>query len=292
MANVVRMQAPEIPVPQVRDLLVTGADGRLPARSYHPEPGRRLPLVVYLHGGGWALGGLEEADRPCRRLAVSAGCVVVAVEYRRAPETKFPGPLEDCVQAVRWLVDNAEAVGADSAHVALLGDSAGGNLAAAATVRLRDEGGPRIDAQVLLYPCLAPARTTTFASYEQYADGPLMTRADMEWFWDHYLRSEADEHDPAAAPLLAADLAGLPSALVVVAELDPLRDEGLAYAERLRTAGVRTESAVFRGAAHGFWWMDREMRQATELDEQIARFLRAATAPRRERPPGMQSTLR
>lgn len=275
MENVTRLQAPEVSVARVRDLLVAGAQGMLPARVYHPEPGRRLPMVVYLHGGGWALGGLREADRPCRRLASTAGCVVVAIDYRRAPETKFPGPLEDCIHAVRWLAANAEDIDADDNRVTLLGDSAGGNLVAATSMRLRDEGGPRLASQILVYPCLAPARTSTFASYEQYAEGPLMTRSDMEWFWDLYLRTEIDESDPAAAPLLAPDLADLPPTLVVVAELDPLRDEGLAYAERLREAGVPTESTIYRGAAHGFWWMDGEMRQAEELTEQIARHLGA-----------------
>lgn len=267
------MQAPEVPVAQVRDLLVPGAAGRLPARMYHPRPGHRLPLVIYLHGGGWVLGGLRAADRPCRRLAVTADCVVVSIEYRRAPETEFPGPLDDCVCAVSWLAANADALEGDPEQVVLFGDSAGGNLAAATTLRLRDHGGPQVAAQILLYPCLAPARTSTSASYEQFADGPLMTRADLEWFWDHYLRSEDDESDPYAAPLIAEELDGLPPAVVVVAELDPLRDEGLAYAERLRAAGVKTEVTVYRGAAHGFWWMDGEMRQATDLTEQLARFL-------------------
>ena len=279
LANVTRLQGPETPVAQVRDLLVPGAAGQLPARVYHPDPSRPLPLVVYFHGGGWTLGGLAEGDRPCKRLAVASDCVVVAVEYRRAPETKFPGPLDDCVQAVRWLAAHPDAVEADGEHVVLLGDSAGGNLAAATTLCLRDDGGPSLAAQVLLYPCLAPARTSTFASYTQYADGPLMTRAEMEWFWAHYLRSVTDEQDPLAAPLVAPDLAGLPPALVVVAELDPLRDEGLAYAERLRAAGVRTESTVYRGAAHGFWWMDGEMRQA-ELTGQLGRYLRALSTHR------------
>lgn len=283
LEGVVRLQAPETPVAQVRDLLVPGEAGQLPARAYHPDPGRRLPLVVYVHGGGWVLGGIAPADRPCRRLAVAANCVVVSLDYRRAPETPFPGPLEDCVSAVRWLAAHPEAVGADGGRLTLLGDSAGGNLVAATSRRLcdsggdegGDEGGPRVDRQILLYPCLVPSRTGTFASRDTYADGPLLTRAELDWFWGHYLRSEADEHDPAAAPLLAADLSGLPSTTLVVAELDPLRDEGLAYAERLRDAGVPTEVTVYQGAAHGFWWMDGEMRQAGELTEQIARVLRA-----------------
>jgi acetyl esterase len=273
--QVTRLQAPENPVARVRDLLVPGAGGQLPARAYHPDPDRRLPLVIYVHGGGWVLGGIAVADRPCRRLAVAGDCVVVSIEYRRAPETKFPGPLEDCVHAVRWLAANTQAIGADGERIVLLGDSAGGNLVAATTLCLRDAGGPRVDAQVLLYPCLAPARTSAFASYEKYADGPLMTRGEMEWFWDHYLRSAADGQDPRAAPLLATDVSGLPPTTIMVAELDPLRDEGMAYADRLRAAGVAADVTVFRGAAHGFWWMDGEMRQAAELTEQLGRMLRA-----------------
>jgi len=272
---VTALQAPETPLPRVRDLLVPGASGDLPARVYHPDPSRALPLVVYVHGGGWVLGGIAAADRPCRRLAAAAECVVVSIEYRRAPETKFPGPLEDCVCAVKWLATHAELVGGERHRLVLMGDSAGGNLVAATVQRLRDEAGPPVERQILLYPCLVPPGVGGFASYEQYADGPLMSKAEMQWFWNHYLRSEADERDAAAAPLLAGDLSGLPAATVVVAELDPLRDEGLAYAERLRTAGVPTEVEVFRGAAHGFWWLDGEMRQAGELTDRLARQLRA-----------------
>lgn len=274
LENVTRLQAPKTPLAEVRDLLVPGATGELPARLYHPDPTRTLPLVIYVHGGGWVLGGIRPADGPCRRLAAAAECAVVAIEYRRAPETKFPGPLEDCINAVRWLAVHADQVGGDREHLVLMGDSAGGNLVAATAQRLRDEAGPPVERQILIYPCLLPPRANTFASFEQYADGPLMSKAEMEWFWRHYLRSDADEDNPAAAPLLAGDLSGLPPATVVVAELDPLRDEGLAYAERLRDVGVRTEVEVYRGAAHGFWWMDGEMRQAVELTEMLARQLR------------------
>lgn len=275
LSNVTRLQAPEASVAQVRDVLVPGAAGEIPARIYDPDPSRPLPLVVYVHGGGWMLGDIAAADRPCRRLAVAGDCVIVSLGYRRAPETKFPGPLDDCVHAVRWAAAHTETLGADPDRLVLLGDSAGGNLVAATALRLRDEGGPEVDAQILLYPCLAPARTSTFASYTEFADGPLMTRAEMEWFWDHYLRSEADETDPYAAPLMAEELTGLPPTLVIAAELDPLRDDGLSYAERLRDAGVKTEVTVYRGAAHGFWWMDGEMRQAAELTEQLAPILQA-----------------
>ena len=220
------------------------------------------------------LGSLRAADGPCRRLAKAAGCVVVSVAYRLAPETKFPGPLEDCVCAVRWIGTHQQDVGGDGARLVLLGDSAGGNLVAGTSLQLRDEDGPRIDGQVLLYPALAPARTNRFPSYEQNADGPLMTRREMLWFWDHYLRDEADETDPRAAPLVVADLSGLPATTVVVCELDVLRDEGLAYADRLRAAGVPMTATVYPGAAHGFWWMDAVMVQADELTRQLVPVLR------------------
>ena len=177
---------------------------------------------------------------------------------------------------MRWLASRVEEFGGIG-RVVLLGDSAGGNLAAATSMCLRDAGGPRVDVQVLLYPCLAPARGSTFRSYAQQADGPVLTRAEMTWFWDHYLVAEADELDPRAAPLLAPDLSGLPPTTVVVCELDPLRDEGLAYAERLQTAGVETDVICYPGAAHGFWWMDGVMRQAGELTAQLGPILRGDT---------------
>lgn len=272
LEGVTGVQLPPPDGVRTRDLLVPGAAGLLPARVY--DPGTPGPLVVYLHGGGWVLGSIRAADGPCRRLAQASGCTVVSLAYRLAPETRFPGPVQDCVAAVRWLGASAAEVGSDGSRLVLVGDSAGGNLVAATTLVLRDEGGPAVDAQVLLYPALHPARSDRFASYRENADGPLMTRREMLWFWDLYLRDEADEADPLAVPLAAPDLAGLPPATVVVCELDVLRDEGLSYAERLREAGVPTSTTVYPGAAHGFWWMDAEMSQAAELTAQLAPVLR------------------
>ena len=272
LEGVTRVQQPAVDVASVRDMLVPGAAGMLPARVYHPDPGRALPLVVYLHGGGWVLGSIRAADRPCRKLARDSGCVVVSLDYRLAPETKFPGPLEDCVAAVSWLRAHAADVGAAPGRLDLVGDSAGGNLVAATTLCLRDRGGVQVDSQVLLYPCLLPERGSPFASYADNADGPLMTRREMAWFWGHYLRTDSDAQDPLAAPLLA-DLHGLPPATVVVCELDVLRDEGLAYADRLREQGVPVETTVYRGAPHGFWWMDAALSQADELTAQLATLL-------------------
>lgn len=266
LEEVTRLQLPEQSVASVRDILVPGAAGELPARVYNPDPGRTLPIVVYLHGGGWVLGSVTAADRPCRRLCREGDCIVVSVDYRRAPETRFPGPLEDCLAAVRWIAAHAGDLGADSERLVLMGDSAGGNLAAAVTQSLGGEEGVRIARQLLLYPCLYPARGTDFPSYRQHGDGPLMTAGEMEWFWNHYLGETGDGRDPSAAPLLAGDFSGLPPATIVVAEVDVLRDEGLAYAQKLSTAGVDVNVILFPGAPHGFWWMDAALAQARELD--------------------------
>lgn len=273
LEGVTRLQRPPAQVAAVRDLLVPGPTGALPARLYDPSPGQPGPLAVYLHGGGWVLGSIETADRPCRSLAAASGWRVLSLGYRLAPETRFPGPLEDCLAGVRWAAAQGDLAGGGEPLV-LIGDSAGGNLAAATALCLRDAGERLVAAQLLLYPALAPARGSTSPSYAERAGGPFMTRREMEWFWDLYLPSAADGTDPRAAPLLAPDLSELPAATVVVCELDPLRDEGLAYVTRLRAAGVSTQVRMFAGAAHGFWWMDAAMTQAAELTGYLAEVLR------------------
>ncbi len=275
LEEVTRLQSPPVHVEEVRDLEIAGASATVSARLYNPTPGESLPLVIYLHGGGWVLGSIAAADRPCRRLSVAGNCIVVSVEYRLAPETKFPGPLQDCVQAVRWIADHARDFGGRPDCLILMGDSAGGNLAAATTLVLRDEGGPAIAAQILLYPVLYPSADSPFESYTENANAPLLGRATMDWFWGHYLPSPADGDNPLAAPLKAPDVSGLPAATIIVAELDPLRDEGLAYAERLEDAGVPVVTTLYPGAAHGFWWMDAALSQAADLDEQLGNAIRA-----------------
>ncbi|GAB2932011.1 hypothetical protein GCM10027047_30470 [Rhodococcus aerolatus] len=275
--GVTRSQGPATAVAQVRDVLLPGDAGLLPARVYDPSPGTPAPLVVYLHGGGWALGGVRAADRPCRALAAASGCVVVSLEYRRAPETRFPGPLLDCVAAVRALAADPGRVGAAAdAGLVLVGDSAGGNLAAGTSVVL---GRGVVTGQVLVYPCLFPAAGSPYPSMTEHAAGPLMTRAELAWFWDLYLGADGDASDPRAVPLRAADLGEQPPTHVVTAELDPLRDEGLAYAARLAEAGVPVGTTTYPGAAHGFWWLDAVMSQAGELTAELAGLVHALRRP-------------
>lgn len=272
------MQGERVPVASVRDLLVDGAAGRLPARLYHPAPGTALPLVVYLHGGGWTAGSVAAADRPCRALAAAAGAAVLSVEYRLAPETPFPGGLSDCVAAVRGLPARADELGVDAQRIAVAGESAGANLAAALALVLRDRGGPRLAHQLLLYPCLAPVEDDGYPSRRENAEGYQLGWADVRWFWEHYLdptTAAADARDPHAAPLLAPDLRGLPPATVVTAEFDPLRDEGIAYARRLRADGVPVELIEWAGAIHGFFWMAGELAAGRELIARAGAALRA-----------------
>jgi acetyl esterase len=249
----------------VRDILVPGPAGMLPVRVYHPAPGETRPLVVYFHGGGWVFGDIEIADKPCRALANVSRCVVASVNYRLSPESKFPAPAEDCYAATNWLAEHAAEIGANQNAVAVAGDSAGGNLAAVVTLMARDRRGPKLAFQLLIYPVTAPARSTQFDSYAQNAEGYLLTRTAMEWFWDHYLVSPGDGESPYASPLHAPDLAGLPPAMVVTAQFDPLRDEGRAYARRLREAGVAVRESHYDDMIHGFFWMAGALDRGKEL---------------------------
>ena len=264
-------------VAEVRDILAPGPAGQLPVRLYHPSPGTPLPLVVYFHGGGWVIGDVEIVDKPCRALANASRCVVASVNYRLSPETKFPGPLEDCYSATRWLAEQARALAVDPRRLAVAGDSAGGNLAAAVALMSRDRGGPKIAYQLLIYPVTAPAEGSPFASYRDNADGYLLTRRSMEWFWQQYLAAPKDSKSPYAAPLHASDLSGLPPAMVVTAEFDPLRDEGRAYAKRLQDAGVTVRAVHYEDMIHGFFWMagavDRGRDLIAEMGEELRRQL-------------------
>ncbi|MFC6835364.1 alpha/beta hydrolase [Halomarina ordinaria] len=235
------------PVAEVMDLEVT--EEGIPVRVYVPEGQGPYPTLVYLHGGGWVIGDLDTYDATCRALANAADRMVVSVDYRLAPEHPFPVPLEDCYAAAEWVFDAAETMQVDTDNVAIGGDSAGGNLATAVALMARDRDGPEFARQVLVYPVTDYDFDTP--SYEENADGYLLTRADMEWFWDHYLRDEVDGSHPYASPLRARDLSGLPPATVVTCGFDPLRDEGATYADRLADAGVDVNHVHYADAIHG-----------------------------------------
>ncbi|MBU6281526.1 alpha/beta hydrolase [bacterium] len=258
----------------IRDREIPGPHGPIPVRVYAPESTGPHPLLAYFHGGGWVLGSVSTADVACRALAAATGCVLVSVDYRLAPEHEFPVPLDDCTAAVRWLAEHAAEVDADPTRIAVGGDSAGGNLSAAVALRLRDEGGPRLAHQLLVYPVTDASFGTR--SYRENGEGYFLTRAGMEWFWGHYLPGPEQAANPLASPLRAPDLRGLPPATVITAEFDPLRDEGEAYAERLREAGVPTRLTRYDGVIHGFFGMVDTLDQADEAIREAAAALRAS----------------
>jgi acetyl esterase len=237
-------------VGRVEDRAIPGPAGELPVRIYTPEGAGPFPLIVFFHGGGFVLCGLDSHDALARSLCNGAGAVVVSVDYRLAPEARFPAAPEDCYAATCWAVDNAAELGADAARVAVAGDSAGGNLAAVVSLIAKERGGPDLAHQLLIYPVTSNDLTTP--SYEENAEDYFLTREMMRWFWHHYLEREQDGANPLASPLRAEDLTGLPAATVITAELDPLRDEGEAYARRLEEAGVPTHLVRYDGVIHGF----------------------------------------
>jgi acetyl esterase len=235
--------------------LIPGPAGDIPVRVYTPYgvAGRGpVPVIVYFHGGGWVIGSLASHDGTCRNLAQASGCIVVAVDYRLAPETRYPGAVEDAVAATRWVAEHARSFGGDPARLAVAGDSAGGNLAAVVALVAKAEGGPAIGFQALVYPVTDFNFDTP--SYSENAEGYLLSKASMEWFWGHYLGEDTSRGlEPHASPLRAESLEGLPPALVITAEFDPLRDEGNAYARRLADAGVPVEHKEWPGQIHGFF---------------------------------------
>jgi acetyl esterase len=251
MANFPRVEGEA--VGSVEDRTVPGPAGAIPVRIYQPAApsGGPRPVLVWFHGGGWVLGNLDGSDFGARMFANAANTTVVSVDYRLAPEAKFPAAADDCFAVTQWVSQNAAALGADPAKLAVGGDSAGGNLAAVVAQMAKAQGGPKVGFQLLIYPVTNYSYDT--ASYLDNAAGYLLTKESMVWFWDLYLRTPADGKDPKASPMQAADLSGLPPALVVTAEYDPLRDEGEAYAEKLRKAGVKVEQTRYAGQIHGFY---------------------------------------
>lgn len=265
--------APKTPIHAVDDRVIRGPAGPLRVRIYRPTSEARLPAIVFCHGGGFVLGDLDTHDSICHRLAYSSGCAVIAVDYRRAPETRFPGALDDCTAALRWIAAYAASLDVDGERLALCGDSAGGNLAAATALRARRYG-PCVRHVALLYPMLDPACDTE--SMHAYGRGHLLARSGVQWSWSQYLGTADDAANPLVA-LLRADPAGLPMTSVVTAECDPLRDEGEAFAARLRAAGVEVIARRYAGMVHGFAGLPQITPVATQAIDAIAGDIRRST---------------
>lgn len=243
---------PDLAVGAVADRAVPGPGGEIPVRIYTPAGDGPHPLLMVYHGGGWVIGDLDTCDATCRQLCEGARAVVVSVDYRLAPEHRFPAAVDDCLAATRWAVDNAADLQADAARLAVSGDSAGGNLAAVMAQLCRDAG-PAIAFQLLIYPVTDADMATD--SYTTHAASGLLSADGMVWFWDHYAPENPQRNDPRASPAKAADLAGLPPAMVITAEYDPLCDEGEAYGRALQAAGVPVVMRRWDGMPHGFFAM-------------------------------------
>jgi acetyl esterase len=240
------------PLAKVEDRLIPVAkDAEIQVRIYTPEGQGPFPLFVYYHGGGWVIGDLETADASCRMIANRTGRVVVSVDYRLSPEYKFPIPVEDSYAALQWVSENASSINGNASNLVVGGDSAGGNLAAVVSLISKEQNGPDIAGQVLIYPVTSLGYDTK--SYQEFQQGFGLDRDLMIWFGNYYINNEEDRKNKYAAPLLAEDLSNLPPAFVLTAENDVLRDEGLAYAERLKQAGVKVETIIETGLVHGYF---------------------------------------
>jgi len=261
----------------VRDLVAEGPHGPIPLRVYRPagvSDATRLPVYVYFHGGGWVIGDLSTHDVLCRQLTAASGMSVISVDYRLAPEHKFPAAADDAWAATKWIAARASELGVDATKMAVGGDSAGGNLAAVVALMARDAGGPALRLQVLLYPVTDVMRETR--TYADFAEGYMLTRDSMRWFIAHYLRSKEDASDWRVSPLRAPSLAGLPPALIVTAGFDPLRDEGEMFAGRLRDAGVMVDYVCYGGMVHGFAGMGKLIDTAQRVVTLVGDALRHA----------------
>ena len=273
MYRAMQPEAAELAVGSVED-----ADaGGVPVRIYRPPGNGPHPVAMMFHGGGWVIGDLLTADAQSREVCRGANVVVVSVDYRLAPEHRFPAAAEDCFQATVWASEQAQRFGGDASRLALVGDSAGGNLAAVVAQMARDRKGPRIAFQLLVYPVTDGVNFGT-ASYRENSEGYLLTADSMHWFWNHYAPDVEQRRNPYASPLLADDLSNLPPALVMTAEYDPLRDEGEAYADKLAAAGVAVELVRYDGFIHGFFGQTRTIPASRVAMDKACTALKEALA--------------
>lgn len=271
------MEPQDLPIGKVEDRTIPGPGGDIPIRLYTPVAADSgLPLILFFHGGGWVIGDLESHDALCRTLANEVGAKVVAVDYRLAPENKFPAAVEDCYAALKWAEAHAGDIGADANRIAVAGDSAGGNLAAVIAQKAKAEKGPALAMQLLIYP--VTDRVASRQSYVDCAEGFLLEKEGMDWFYDCYMDADTDPADPALSPLRAADLSGLPPAYVVTAGFDVLRDEGTEYAANLKAAGVPVTHVNYDGMIHGFFNMQNVLAVSKPAIQDAAAALKAAFA--------------
>ncbi|MDT0634471.1 alpha/beta hydrolase [Spectribacter hydrogenoxidans] len=256
---------------------IPGPGGDLAIRIYKPKGSGPHPILMYFHGGGWVIGGLDDYNGVASNLAEKAGCVTIAVDYRLAPEHPYPAAVEDCYAALEWAAANAGEIGADASRIAVSGDSAGGTLATVCAMLARDNNGPKISYQALVYP-VTQTKTGGFPSYDKYGEGHLLTNRAMDYFRKHYLDGASEPLDFRVDPLNHGRLADLPPALVLVAGFDPLHDEGIAYAEKMNEAGVHVVVADYPSVAHGFFMMGGALEASRQAVDQAAGAVRRALA--------------
>ncbi len=274
MYQMLPLGGPPEAVAAVEDRQIPGTWGAIPVRIYTPQGNGPFPVFVFFHGGGWVIGDIATYDTVCRALTNAARCITVSVDYRLAPEYKFPVAIDDCYEATCWVAEHCATFNGNPERIAIGGDSAGGNLTAIISIMARDRGGPALAYQVLIYPATDFSRET--ASIRENAEGYLLTRQDMLWFQSLYFNNEDEQLDLRASPLLTPDLSGLPPALVITAEFDPLRDEGEMYATRLREAGVSVTASRYDGMIHLFLNMAGMLDQGKQALVQIGTELQKA----------------
>lgn len=265
------LDEPTIPIFKVENRMIAGRDCPLPIRIFRPNDTPNLPVIVFFHGGGFVMGTLDTHDNVCRRLSRDNQAIVVSVDYRLAPENPFPAAPNDCYDATVWVANNCDSLGGDASRLVVMGDSAGGNLATVVSLMSRDFNGPKIAFQVLVYPC-TDARLN-HPSMSKHGKGHFLTEEMVHWFLRHYLPEGTEKAAPYVSPYLAEDLTNLPPALIQVAEFDPLRDEGAAYAERLLEAGNKVIFTEYKGAVHSYFTMPKLLKQGRAAYIEIKKVL-------------------
>ena len=267
-----RMLAEGEPVYKVEDRSIEGPESLLPIRVYTPSEEKPLPIIVFFHGGGFVYGDLDTHDSVCRALANVSNHIVVAVDYRLAPEHPFPAAPNDCYAAAKWVYEHAEELNGDASRLSLVGDSAGGNLSAAVSLMAKEKGGLEIAKQILIYPSTDIKSGNKYPSYEENSEGYFLTKETMGLFGRAYIQDESLRYHPYTAPMLAEDVSGLPPTMIITAEFDPLRDEGEAYGEKLRQAGVEVDVHRENGLIHGFFNLFSIMKSEEDI-QYIYRYM-------------------